>query len=235
MWSGSQGNLLLIQGAPMIKKLLYLAISIGILIPSGVSASIFLVEYFADPTTPQNHHLFGGSFQPGKKIFDMTIEATNGPGGVIADSPGELHVQAFGGASFGEVTGFNYYDFGFSGQHAVAAAVLSTLTNYNFDFNDADRSGDYSVDIGSGQFLSYAVEHAPSQLSGGPPLVYFAGGFLLDLSPILHQDLAIIDGGLITGDLYMREISPVPAPTPIWLFGIALVGLVGFSNRRKAA
>jgi hypothetical protein len=64
-------------------------------------------------------------------------------------------------------------------------------------------------------------------------LVYFAGVFLLDLSPTLHQDLAIIDGGLINGDLYMREINPIPIPATFWLFGTAIIGLAGFSKRRK--
>jgi hypothetical protein len=31
------------------------------------------------------------------------------------------------------------------------------------------------------------------------------------------------------------EVSPVPVPAAIWLFGTALIGLVGFGKRRKAA
>lgn len=31
------------------------------------------------------------------------------------------------------------------------------------------------------------------------------------------------------------QVSPVPVPAAIWLFGTALMGLVGFSKRRKAA
>ena len=30
------------------------------------------------------------------------------------------------------------------------------------------------------------------------------------------------------------EISPIPVPAAVWLFGTAIVGLVGFSRRRKA-
>jgi hypothetical protein len=30
-------------------------------------------------------------------------------------------------------------------------------------------------------------------------------------------------------------VSPVPVPAAVWLFGTALIGLVGFSKRRKAA
>jgi len=38
-----------------------------------------------------------------------------------------------------------------------------------------------------------------------------------------------------TDDWIVTEISSVPIPGAIWLFGTALVGLVGFSKRRKSA
>jgi hypothetical protein len=31
------------------------------------------------------------------------------------------------------------------------------------------------------------------------------------------------------------QVSTVPVPAAVWLFGTALVGLIGFSNRRRAA
>ena len=31
------------------------------------------------------------------------------------------------------------------------------------------------------------------------------------------------------------QLNPVPVPAAVWLFGTALIGLVGFSKRRKAA
>ncbi|MFC1560703.1 VPLPA-CTERM sorting domain-containing protein [Pseudomonadota bacterium] len=44
---------------------------------------------------------------------------------------------------------------------------------------------------------------------------------------------------VIASDLILTRISPslspVPAPAAIWLFGTGLIGLVGFSKRRKAA
>jgi len=42
------------------------------------------------------------------------------------------------------------------------------------------------------------------------------------------------DGG--TWDYEIQfSVSPVPVPAAVWLFGTALVGLVGFSKRRKVA
>ena len=35
--------------------------------------------------------------------------------------------------------------------------------------------------------------------------------------------------------LLLSEVSAIPIPAAIWLFGTALIGLVGFSKRRKAA
>jgi hypothetical protein len=41
-----------------------------------------------------------------------------------------------------------------------------------------------------------------------------------------------IPGSMLTID---GDVSPVPIPATVWLFGTALVGLVGFGKRRKAA
>jgi len=30
-------------------------------------------------------------------------------------------------------------------------------------------------------------------------------------------------------------VSPVPVPAAVWLFGTALIGMIGFGRRRKAA
>lgn len=41
----------------------------------------------------------------------------------------------------------------------------------------------------------------------------------------------------VTAELWVDNfgISPVPVPAAVWLFGTALIGLVGFSKRRKSA
>ncbi len=70
----------------------------------------------------------------------------------------------------------------------------------------------------------------------------YAGNFgLCDGSP--GEGLINSPGGLLLGlDAYVAEvvpiaqaISPVPIPAAGWLFGTALIGLVGFSKRKKAA
>ena len=37
------------------------------------------------------------------------------------------------------------------------------------------------------------------------------------------------------GSFLVRDLSPVPVPAAVWLFGTALIGLIGFGKRRKAA
>ena len=38
-----------------------------------------------------------------------------------------------------------------------------------------------------------------------------------------------------SGLVVFAEVSAVPVPAAIWLFGTALIGFIGFSKRRKAA
>ena len=62
---------------------------------------------------------------------------------------------------------------------------------------------------------------------------------------VIAQGLQIRDfnGGVLDNDLndfvfadtYEISVSAVPVPAALWLFGTALVSLVGFSKRRKAA
>ena len=42
-------------------------------------------------------------------------------------------------------------------------------------------------------------------------------------------------GSWDTGSFLVQDISPVPIPAAIWLFGTGIIGLIGFSKRRKAA
>jgi hypothetical protein len=43
------------------------------------------------------------------------------------------------------------------------------------------------------------------------------------------------DQGSISNFAIYGTASPIPVPTAIWLFGTGLLGLIGFSKRRKAA
>jgi hypothetical protein len=63
------------------------------------------------------------------------------------------------------------------------------------------------------------------ELSLAEPFYYLDGGGISSTEPYEHY----------TGDAYVTNISKVPEPPAILLFGIGLIGLVGFSKRRKVA
>ena len=56
---------------------------------------------------------------------------------------------------------------------------------------------------------------------------------LLDLSFL--TSLTVTDNVTISGNISFDEVSAVPVPAAVWLFGTALIGLVGLSRRRKVA
>jgi len=66
-----------------------------------------------------------------------------------------------------------------------------------------------------------------------------AGGFgACDGSPgegIITRGQLLGLSGYVAEVVPIAQISPVPIPAAGWLFGTALIGLVGFSKRRKAA
>jgi hypothetical protein len=47
--------------------------------------------------------------------------------------------------------------------------------------------------------------------------------------------ITLVTAAEIAGDTIPDSVPAVPVPAAVWLFGTALIGLVGFSKRRKAA
>ena len=117
-------------------------------------------------------------------------------------------------------------------QGADSSGLL--LTEVIFSLPD-DHDGLYiadfsSVDLTIGQVYSLAVSVVGDSfywaVHGGTS--YASGSLFSSVPP---------PGSNFLDDLhfYVNGVSPVPAPAAIWLFGTALIGLVGFSKRRKAA
>jgi len=68
----------------------------------------------------------------------------------------------------------------------------------------------------------------------------FDESYLFDVNPSHTYELNIFAKSLSfqvarTDTALQTELSAVPIPAAFWLFGTALIGLVGFSKRRKAA
>lgn len=114
-----------------------------------------------------------------------------------------------------------------------------------FVYIDDDNAG-FSVD--SMLVSDYSADRVSAyQLdSDGNPLISTRVDFLTDLDgaegafidPVTGDFLFSTFGGgnrVIRVDGFIPPPSVVPVPAAIWLFGTALVGLIGFNSRRKAA
>jgi hypothetical protein len=66
------------------------------------------------------------------------------------------------------------------------------------------------------------------------PALQFVALNMMNIDRV-EWSLSHVNIGLSVMDSYTYNLSPVPVPAAIWLFGTALVGLVGFGRRRKAA
>lgn len=104
---------------------------------------------------------------------------------------------------------------------------FSGLYMEDFSFIGSLSAGTYSVLFSSGGTgrgsLSF-VENNPYELGSA----YNDFG-VFDPSNILGQSMDIDAAVRITGD-----VSPVPIPAAVWLFGSGLIGLAGFAHRKKA-
>jgi len=110
----------------------------------------------------------------------------------------------------------------------------------------SDDNAGFSVD--SMLVSDYSADRVSAyQLDGdGNPLVSTRQDFLTDLDgaegafidPLTGDFLFSTFGGgnrVIRVDGFIAPPAVVPVPAAIWLFGTALVGLIGFNSRRKAA
>jgi len=92
-----------------------------------------------------------------------------------------------------------------------------------------------------GEFDNSGCSNPGCSISGGSPYS-FEESYLLDINPTHLFELSLsgfmfndTDQGLRIATNLQTELSAVPIPPAIWLFGSALLGLVGFSKRRKSA
>lgn len=86
-----------------------------------------------------------------------------------------------------------------------------------------------------GPGASQAIVYWAGDLLGVPePLVPFTstGGFMFEATLPASPFIAFGDGYVFETGLMTNEISAVPLPAAVWLFGSALLGLFGFARRR---
>lgn len=137
------------------------------------------------------------------------------------------------------------------GNNAFGATSIDLLvSNVGTNAMDADFSGSsvvamLSIDEASGS-LQYLGENYRFNGKTEAEVPSIFGGELNDFSALNLQGrfvrFANLDGSTrFGGRTGLSEVrfygnpSPVPVPAAVWLFGTALIGLVGFGRRRKAA
>jgi hypothetical protein len=135
---------------------------------------------------------------------------------------------------------------------ASASTLLVGSFQLSLSLSDANNSPPIVVDLtspGSGAWLFENLEIGRGDLGTEPSFVDTFADSISPLSAALSWevgDRVIYSlffpgsqpiGGLVFNQLYYvtGPVGIVPVPAAVWLFGTALIGLVGFSKRRKAA
>jgi hypothetical protein len=120
-----------------------------------------------------------------------------------------------------------------SGQSSAGGVPLTDIMGaHQFEISSAsDGNGSRWI----GYFDETSAPSCPTLCPDGWLAQTVLGGGLNDVSTIGGTGF---QGNVITwgpGAWVNSTLNPVPVPAAVWLFGTALIGLVGFSKRRKAA
>jgi hypothetical protein len=111
-------------------------------------------------------------------------------------------------------------ELGRQSEHKIVGdAVEATATQLWFDF-DVKNSANYILFLGTNPKNFWCLE---TMNCAGPSLAETIS--LSDSRSQVPQ----------SGRIAFAQVSAIPVPAAVWLFGTALIGLVGFSKRRKAA
>ncbi len=214
---------------------------LGLSVSNGASAKTFLVEFEVTQNT-----LPLPFWQPqslGEALFSFTIEATPAFG-LVMDDPATLEIDSdFGLPS--AVSNLNLYNWGEFGQYGDVTVGAPSFQSLIGVFDDQPRDG--NVDFAFGFMLFDAPLH--NTTPGGPLTQYQIQFWNILPSSNPNDDTIRVDGGgigcevcnnpgvFIDGNVVISDITAIPAvpvPAAVWLFGTALIGVVGFGKRRKA-
>jgi hypothetical protein len=207
---------------------------LGLSVSNGASAATFLVEFKAtdlfsstDSTAPFWQEPF-----PSTPLFDFTVEGTF----VDSPLPGEvedtIHFFSEPG-SLSSVRNLNLYGWGDAGQHGDI--LVNPHAQSEIYIVDDPQNGMVGSSIGFFQFF------AP--LHGADAAVVTLDEYIIEFWNLTNEpngdymNVHLVNGDSpneYQGDMVITEIPPpVPVPAAVWLFGTALVGLVGFGKRSK--
>jgi len=196
-------------------------------------SEIIRVDFEAEVTFAQNLPIFGISPGPGSPVVGFFIYDTNAPD----QDPGDPDLGIYNSGSMGIEIG------------GLTITNNFTPLQVTFDNTGSNDLWGTSIGMGAGQpsILVDGVPTPDAQLSfsftqpdglltsdAQPSLIDLA---LLEVSQFnLVQEFPgnLSDRVVIFDKLISFNASVVPIPAAIWLFGTALIGLIGFGKRRKA-
>lgn len=121
--------------------------------------------------------------------------------------------------SFTASAGWIYFDI----DYGVEGGLDTLISLYDASGNYLAYSNDYSIDTGSSgtldSFLGTTIDDG---------LYVIAVGQCCGINPpnTLSKSSSYT--------LHISQVSPVPVPAAVWLFGSGLIGLVGVARRKKA-
>lgn len=107
-------------------------------------------------------------------------------------------------------------------------------TNLFRDFNNDGiwDSSEWIADINSATPYSDSLQLSAASQQGPAPLAATSGSLGFDSTAPFTGIRGYFDIGS-GNSMYVTSVSAVPVPAAVWLFGSGLVGLIGFSRRKR--
>lgn len=205
---------------------------------------------FSAEMTITNFDTFGAT----ANIYDITLQRETNTnfiiGNMLVDWAGATGIPL---SMVWDATGlFNAIDFGLQAGDIISGTNLKRNGAIIADVNSATPASDgVATNISPGSFLNQGpaplavttwnttalctphVDCMGNALSGGSPFFDdgISGSALIDGPfPDFNVNFDIGSGNSLT----LLNVSTVPVPAAVWLFGSGLIGLIGFARRKTA-
>jgi len=130
--------------------------------------------------------------------------------------------DAFGGDS-------DYYEIGWSTQNNGLLDAMSPYWGDTYCETNGCAPGEGYVDMVFGELYDSGV-HWRAVIND---IHTISTTTTQDFVDIHSQVLADVGSFTNTGNALVRNISPVPVPAAVWLFGSGLIGLIGLAKSKK--